>query len=57
VLTTTKIEIDADAGQIPIGVDGVAVSMSTPVTCTIAPSALRIWVPRDRRASPRRSPR
>ena len=37
VLTTTKIEISADAAEIPVGVDGEAVSMSTPVTCTISP--------------------
>lgn len=48
VLTTKKIEISADADEIPVGIDGEAVSMSTPVTCTISPSALRVWVPRDR---------
>jgi diacylglycerol kinase family enzyme len=56
VLTTTKVEIDADADQIPVGVDGEAVSMSTPVTCTIAPSALRVWVPRDRPGVPAPKP-
>jgi diacylglycerol kinase family enzyme len=56
VLTTTKVEIDADAGQIPVGVDGEAVSMPTPVTCTIAPSALRVWVPRDRPGVPAPKP-
>jgi len=48
VLTTKEIEIDADAAQIPVGIDGEAVSMSTPVVCTISPGALRVWVPRDR---------
>src|SRR6266702_4709348 len=48
VLSTTKIEITADAPQIPGGVDGEALSMSTPVVCTISPGALRVWVPRDR---------
>jgi diacylglycerol kinase family enzyme len=52
VLTTKKIEISADAAEIPVGIDGEAVSMSTPVTCTIAPSALRVWVPRDRPGVP-----
>ena len=52
VLTTEKIEISADAAEIPVGVDGEAVSMSTPVTCTIRPSALRVWVPRDRPGVP-----
>jgi diacylglycerol kinase family enzyme len=48
VLNTKKIEITADAPQIPVGVDGEALSMSTPVVCTISPGALRVWVPRDR---------
>jgi diacylglycerol kinase family enzyme len=52
VLTTKKIEINADAAQIPVGIDGEAVSLPTPVTCTISPSALRVWVPRDRPGVP-----
>jgi diacylglycerol kinase family enzyme len=56
VLTTKEIEISADAGQIPVGIDGEAVSMSTPVTCTISPSALRVWVPRDRPGVPAPKP-
>ncbi len=56
VLTTTKIEISADAAQIPVGIDGESVSMSTPVTCTIRPSALRVWVPRDRPGVPAPKP-
>jgi len=48
VLNTKMIEITADAPQIPVGVDGEALSMSTPVVCTISPGALRVWVPRDR---------
>ncbi len=52
LLTTSKIEISADAAEIPVGIDGEAISMSTPVTCTISPSALRVWVPRDRPGIP-----
>jgi len=48
VLTTKQVEIDADAAEIPVGVDGEAISLSTPVICTISPAALRVWVPRDR---------
>jgi diacylglycerol kinase family enzyme len=48
VLTTKKIEITADVPQVPVGVDGEALSMSTPVVCAISPGALRVWVPRDR---------
>ena len=56
VLTAKKIEITADQTQIPVGVDGEAISMSTPVVCTISARALRVWVPRDRPGVPRRSP-
>jgi diacylglycerol kinase family enzyme len=52
VLTTKKIEITADAAQIPVGVDGEALTMSTPVTCTLTPGALRVWVPRERPGVP-----
>ena len=56
VLTTKKIEISADAAEIPVGIDGEAVSVSTPVTCTISPSALRVWVPRERPGVPAPKP-
>jgi diacylglycerol kinase family enzyme len=47
-LTAKEIEITADAEQIPVGIDGEAVSLPTPVRCAIRPGALRVWVPRDR---------
>jgi diacylglycerol kinase family enzyme len=56
VLTTKKIEVTADAAQIPVGVDGEALTMSTPVTCTVWPGALRLWVPRDRPGIPAPAP-
>ena len=56
VLTTKQIEITADAAEIPVGVDGEAVTMSTPVTCTVSPGALRVWVPRDRPGIPAPKP-
>ena len=56
VLTTKKLEITADAARIPVGVDGEAVSMSVPVTCTIWAHALRVWVPRDRPGVPAPKP-
>ncbi len=56
VLTAKKIEISADVAQIPVGIDGEAVSLPTPVTCTISPSALRVWVPRDRPGVPAPKP-
>jgi diacylglycerol kinase family enzyme len=48
VLTAKKIEITADEPRIPVGIDGEAVRVSTPVKCTIRPGALRVWVPRNR---------
>jgi diacylglycerol kinase family enzyme len=56
VLATKQIEISADVPQIPVGVDGESILMSTPVTCTISPGALRVWVPRDRPGIPAPKP-
>src|SRR5215471_11903583 len=52
VLTTKQIKITADTPQIPVGVDGESIVMSTPVICTISPGALRVWVPRGRPGVP-----
>ena len=56
VLTTKQIEITADAPQIPVGVDGESILMSTPVRCVVSPRALRVWVPRDRPGVPAPKP-
>jgi hypothetical protein len=42
----------ADASQIPVGVDGEALLLDTPVRCTLQPAALRVRVPRDRPGVP-----
>ena len=55
-LTTQQIKISADTPQIPVGVDGESILMPTPVTCTICPGALRVWVPRDRPGVPAPKP-
>ena len=55
-LTTKQIEITADAAQIPVGADGEALTMPTPVTCTASPGALRVWVPRERPGVPAPKP-
>jgi diacylglycerol kinase family enzyme len=52
VLVTEQVEVTADAAQIPVGVDGESILMSTPVTCTVSPGVLRVWVPRDRPGIP-----
>ena len=52
VLATKQIEITADTPQIPVGVDGESVLLRAPVTCTVSPGALRVWVPHDRPGIP-----
>jgi diacylglycerol kinase family enzyme len=56
VLTTRQIEITADAPQIPVGIDGEAVRLPTPVLCAIRPGVLRVWVPRHRPGVPQPKP-
>ena len=57
LLTATKVEITADASQVAVGIDGEAVTMPTPVLCTVRPAALRVRVPRHRPgASPQAVP-
>ncbi|HJZ24650.1 MAG TPA: diacylglycerol kinase family protein [Streptosporangiaceae bacterium] len=53
VLNAEKVEITANTPQVPIGIDGEAVLMPTPVECTIRPAALRVRVPRNRPGVPR----
>src|SRR5215218_1533224 len=51
-LATPEVVVDADASQIPVGVDGEALLLDTPVRCTVRPAALRVRVPRDRPGVP-----
>jgi diacylglycerol kinase family enzyme len=51
VFTAAQVVIDADAAEIPVGIDGETVMMATPVRCAIRPRALRVRVPRDRPGS------
>ncbi|GGQ48850.1 diacylglycerol/lipid kinase family protein [Couchioplanes azureus] len=48
VVTADEAVIDADAPSVPVGVDGEALTMPTPVRCAIRPGALRVRVPRRR---------
>jgi diacylglycerol kinase family enzyme len=48
VLTADEVVVEADAPQIPVGIDGETIMMPAPVRCTIRPKALRVRVPRDR---------
>jgi diacylglycerol kinase family enzyme len=52
VLTGPEAVVDADAAEIPVGIDGEAVSVTTPVHCTIRPGALRVRLPRERPGVP-----
>jgi diacylglycerol kinase family enzyme len=51
-LTGREVVVDADASRIPVGVDGEALVLDTPVRCTVRPAALRVRVPRDRPGVP-----
>jgi diacylglycerol kinase family enzyme len=55
-LTAQEVVIDADAEEIPVGIDGESVLMPTPVHCQIRPGALRVRVPRARLARPTPTP-
>src|SRR3954452_5413467 len=46
--TAHEVVVEADAAQIPVGVDGEALLLDTPVRCTVRPGALRVRLPRDR---------
>jgi len=52
ILTAEQVIVDADAAQIPVGIDGETVILPTPVHCTIQPRALRVVVPRQRPGVP-----
>ena len=51
-LAAREVVIDADTAQIPVGVDGEALQLDTPVRCTVQPAALRVRVPRHRPGVP-----
>ncbi|MFI2433515.1 diacylglycerol/lipid kinase family protein [Streptomyces sp. NPDC018693] len=43
-----RVEVTADADRIPVAVDGEALTLPSPVVCTLRPRALRVRVPRRR---------
>jgi diacylglycerol kinase family enzyme len=51
-LAGREVVIDADVAQIPVGVDGEALVLDTPVRCVVQPAALRVRVPRHRPGVP-----
>ena len=48
VLTAAEVVVRAAEPEIPVGVDGEALMMPSPVRCSIRPAALRVRVPRKR---------
>jgi hypothetical protein len=56
MLTAGEVTIDADAAQIPVGIDGETVLLPAPVRCVIQPRALRVIVPRERPGVPAPKP-
>jgi diacylglycerol kinase family enzyme len=51
-LSACEVVVDADAPSIPVGVDGEALSLPTPVRCSVRRDALRVRVPRHRPGVP-----
>ena len=47
-LRAREVVVTADVPEIPVGVDGEALVLPTPVRCTVRPRALRVRVPRNR---------
>jgi diacylglycerol kinase family enzyme len=56
VLTAEQVTVDADAPEIPVGIDGETVPLPVPVRCAIRPRALRVVVPRQRPGVPAPKP-
>jgi diacylglycerol kinase family enzyme len=54
--TAAEVVVDADVPEIPVGVDGEALMIPTPVRCTVEPGALRVLVPRRRPGVPPAQP-
>ncbi|MEV4861835.1 diacylglycerol/lipid kinase family protein [Streptomyces ossamyceticus] len=55
-LASQHVIVDADASTIPVGVDGEALTLSTPIHCRIEQLALRVRLPRRRPGVPRGRP-
>ncbi|MEV6752813.1 diacylglycerol kinase family protein [Streptomyces sp. NPDC051214] len=56
-VTATAVAVDADQEEIPVGIDGEAVRLPTPVHCEVRPGVLRVVVPRLRPGLYRERPR
>jgi diacylglycerol kinase family enzyme len=47
-LTASEVVVEAHDAEIPVGIDGEAAWLRTPVKCTVRSGALRVRVPRHR---------
>jgi diacylglycerol kinase family enzyme len=56
MLSAGEVVLEADGSHIPVGVDGEALSLPTPVRCTVRSKALRVRVPRNRPGVPQPKP-
>ncbi|MGY1622969.1 diacylglycerol/lipid kinase family protein [Geodermatophilus sp. SYSU D00965] len=43
-----EVLVTADVPEVPVGIDGETVQLSTPVRCAVRPGALRVRLPRER---------
>ena len=50
--STGEVIVDAATPTVPVGIDGEAVTVDTPVHCTLRPRALRVLLPRVRPGVP-----
>jgi diacylglycerol kinase family enzyme len=56
LIVADEVVVEADAADIPAGVDGESVRLATPVRCRVRAGALRVRVPRDRPGVPPPTP-
>ncbi|MFD9012442.1 diacylglycerol/lipid kinase family protein [Streptomyces sp. NPDC059552] len=52
ILTSRQVVVGSAAERIAVAVDGEALTLPTPVTCSVRPGALRVRVPRLRPGAP-----
>ena len=45
--TATEVVVEANTAEVPVGVDGETLMLTSPVRCTIEPGALRVRLPRN----------
>jgi len=56
VLTAHRVVVHSETATVPVAVDGEALRLPAPVTCSIRPGALRVRVPRGRPGTPATRP-